>query len=103
MNVTNKKSWTKKSDDTTITAENNLPRENWSMAQISNSTNNWTVKNNWIEMVESADVQKQPTTHLAQNNTSSNFGPDTNSMYNVHKIYIKYIKEFLNVMCCMNV
>lgn len=84
MNVSDKSSWTNKSDNTTNTVKG-LPTENWSTGQITISTNNWAVKNNWIEMVESANIQKQSTTQLSQNNTSTNFGSDSNSMYN-HKM-----------------
>lgn len=68
-------------------SDNNLPTENWSMAQmISNSTNNdWLIKNNWVQMAE-ADKQQQlqsttqPKDKSQGKNSSSNFGLVTNGM-----------------------
>lgn len=84
MNVSNSNSWTEKPEvdwqnRTETVDSNNLPRENWSMAQmISNTTNNdWLTKNNWVQMAE-ADKQPKPITQPPQKNSSSNFGLVTN-------------------------
>uniref|UniRef100_A0A2S2NV12 Caprin-2 n=1 Tax=Schizaphis graminum TaxID=13262 RepID=A0A2S2NV12_SCHGA len=87
VNISNSNSWTGKTEvnwqnRTESGDSNNLPRENWSMAQmINNSTNNdWLTKNNWVQMAE-VDKQNQappqPTQPLPKN-SSSNFGLVTN-------------------------
>ncbi|XP_026820073.1 caprin-2-like [Rhopalosiphum maidis] len=87
VNISNSNSWTGKPEvnwqnRTESGDSNNLPRENWSMAQmINNSTNNdWLTKNNWVQMAE-VDKQNhapaQPTQPLPKN-SSSNFGLVTN-------------------------
>jgi hypothetical protein len=85
VNVSNSNSWTGKSEvnwqnRTETVDSNNLPRENWSMAQmISNTTNNdWLIKNNWVQMAEE-DKQQEPPNQPSQKN-SSNFGLVTNGI-----------------------
>lgn len=91
MNASNPNSWSGKPEvnwqnkpETRDT--NNLPTENWTMAQmISNTTNNdWLTKNNWVQMTEADDSQqKQPIPQSNQpslKNSSSNFGLVSNGM-----------------------
>lgn len=87
VNISNSNSWTGKPEvnwqnRTESGDSNNLPRENWSMAQmINNSTNNdWLTKNNWVQMAE-VDKQNQAPAQPTQpspKNSSSNFGLVTN-------------------------
>ncbi|XP_022180557.1 putative uncharacterized protein DDB_G0282133 isoform X2 [Myzus persicae] len=87
VNVSNSNSWTGKTDvnwqsRTESGDSNNLPRENWSMAQmINNSTNNdWIIKNNWVQMAEVDKQNQSPAqpTQPSPKNSSSNFGLVTN-------------------------
>jgi len=104
VNATNSNSWSEISDvnwqnKTQTTGEdNNLPRENWSMAQmIGNSTNNdWLIKNDWVKMAEEEDKQPpvQPT-QSSQKNSSSNFGLVTNG-------YSENLNEFLQKTVVFN-
>ncbi|XP_025198140.1 caprin-2-like [Melanaphis sacchari] len=87
VNISSSNSWAGKTEvnwqsRTESGDSNNLPRENWSMAQmINNGTNNdWLTKNNWVQMAE-VDKQNQvpvQPTQPSPKNTSSNFGLVTN-------------------------
>jgi len=89
INTSNSGSWTGKNEvnwqsKTESGDSNNLPRENWSMAQmINNSTNNdWLIKNNWVQMAE-VDKQNQAPAEPTQpspKHSSSNFGLVTNGI-----------------------
>ncbi|CAI6352730.1 unnamed protein product [Macrosiphum euphorbiae] len=86
VDTSNSNSWTGKNEvnwqsRTKSGDSNNLPRENWSMAQmINNGTDNdWLIKNNWVQMAE-VDKQNPPAepTQPSPKHSSSNFGLVTN-------------------------
>jgi len=98
VNATNSNSWSDISDvnwqnKTQSTGDdNNLPRENWSMAQmIGNSTNNdWLIKNDWVKMAEEDKQPPVQPTQSSQKSSSSNFGLVTNGNKQFY-IYLLYI------------
>lgn len=88
MNVSNSNSWSDKSgvnwQNRVPTEEsNNLPRENWSMAQMmSNSTNSdWLIKNNWVQMAEADKQSTAQPTGPSQKNSTSNYNIVSNGTY----------------------
>lgn len=97
----NPNSWTEKPEvnwqKRTEIADNNLPTENWSMAQmITNSTNNdWLIKNNWVQMAEADKQQLQPATQPKDKsqgkNSSTNYGLVTNGILIVYFSSIMFL------------